>query len=139
MVVRVEHHLLALARIGADQEHPAVAEPDVRHLDRGGHPAEHHHFVRPVELVGFARRKPQRDEYRALLRLLATPLAHVTLHAVVGALVTLGAQELKQPLRRQPLACRTLAVRLQHRVEPSNKGPEPRLRLNLALVAKLGR
>jgi len=64
-VVRVEHHLLGLARVGPDQKHPAVAEPDMRHLDSRRHAAEHHHFVRPVELIGLARREPQRDEYRA--------------------------------------------------------------------------
>ena len=70
VVVRVEHHLLGLARIGPHQEHPAVAEPDVGDLDRRRHPAEHHHLVRPVELIGLARREPQRDEHRALLRAL---------------------------------------------------------------------
>jgi hypothetical protein len=67
MLVRVEHHLLALARIGADQKHPAGAKPEVRDLDRGGHAAQHHHLVRPVELIGLARREPQRDERPALL------------------------------------------------------------------------
>jgi hypothetical protein len=71
--------------------------------------------------------------------LLAAPLADVTLHAVVGALVALGAQQLEQAPRRQSLARRPLAVRLQHRVEPRDKCPEPGLRLNLAFVAKLGR
>src|SRR5215831_8729154 len=51
----------------------------------------------------------------------------------------LGTQQLEQPPRRQPLARRSLAVRLQHRVEPHDKCPKPRLRLNLPLVAKLGR
>ena len=32
-VVGVEHHLLARARISADEEHSAVAQPDVRDLD----------------------------------------------------------------------------------------------------------
>ena len=32
-VVRVEHHLLGLARIGPHEQHPAVAQPDMRHLD----------------------------------------------------------------------------------------------------------
>ena len=72
-----------------------MAEPDVGDLDRRRHAAEHHHLVRPVELIGLARREPQRDEHRALLRLLPAPLADVTLHAVVGALVSLGAQQLE--------------------------------------------
>ena len=29
----VEHHLLGLARIGPHEQHPAVAQPDVRDLD----------------------------------------------------------------------------------------------------------
>ena len=68
VVVRGEHHLLGLAWIGSHQEHPAVAQSDVGDLDRGRHSAQHHHLVRPIELVGFARREPQRDEDRALLR-----------------------------------------------------------------------
>src|SRR5436305_15019225 len=94
--------------------------------------------MRPVELIGLARREPQWDEHRAVLRLSASPLADMTLHAIVGAFVTLGPQQLEQAPRRQMLARRPLAVRLQQRVEPPDKCPEPRLRLNLALVAKLG-
>jgi hypothetical protein len=30
--VGVEHHLLRLARIGAHEQHAAMAEPNVRHL-----------------------------------------------------------------------------------------------------------
>jgi hypothetical protein len=95
VVVRGEHHLLGLARIGSHQEHPAVAQSDVGDLDRGRHPAEHHHLVRPIELVGFTRREPQRDEDRALLRSGATPGARMTLHAVVSALISLGTQQLE--------------------------------------------
>ena len=72
-----------------------MAESEVGDLDRRRHPAEHHHLVGPVELVGFTRREPQRDEDRALLRSGATPGARVTLHAVVGALVSLGTQQLE--------------------------------------------
>jgi hypothetical protein len=35
----VEHHLLALARIGAHEHHPAVAKPDMRHLQGRRHAA----------------------------------------------------------------------------------------------------
>ena len=74
-VVRVEHHLLALARIGAHEQHPAVAEPDVRDLDRDRHAAEHHDLVAPVELVGLARREPQRHEgFRRRRAALGAPL-----------------------------------------------------------------
>src|SRR5215472_5404789 len=63
----------------------------------------------------------------------------MTLHAVVGALVTLRAQQLEQPPRRQPLARRTLAVRPQQPIKPRDISPQSRLRLNPPLVAKLGR
>lgn len=35
-LMRVEHHLLALAHIGPGEHHPAVAKPDMRHLHRHG-------------------------------------------------------------------------------------------------------
>ena len=61
-VVRVEHHLLRLARIGPHEQHPAVAQPDMRHLHRHGRAVDQHDLVAPVELVGLARRKAQRDK-----------------------------------------------------------------------------
>ena len=50
-VVGVEHHLLTLARIGADQEHPAVAQPDVRHPHLGRHARQHHVLVAPTMMA----------------------------------------------------------------------------------------
>jgi hypothetical protein len=38
LVIGVEHHLLATARISPDVEHPAVAEPQMRHLHCRRHP-----------------------------------------------------------------------------------------------------
>jgi len=35
--VCLKDHLLGFAREGADERHPAVAEPDVRDLHPGGH------------------------------------------------------------------------------------------------------
>jgi hypothetical protein len=63
----------------------------------------------------------------------------VTLHAVIGAPVTLGAQQLVQPPRRQPFTRRLIAVGLEQSIKPRDKLAQPRLRLNLALVAKLRR
>jgi len=59
-VVRVEHHLLGLTRIGAHKQHPAVAQSDMRDFDRNRRAVDQHDLVRPVELVGLARRKAQR-------------------------------------------------------------------------------
>ena len=58
--VGVEHHLLRLARIGPHEHHPAVAEPDMRHLHRHRHAVHDDDLVAPVELVGLARREAQR-------------------------------------------------------------------------------
>ena len=72
-LVSVEHHLLRLARIGAHEHHPAVAEADVRDLHRRRHAVQHDDLVAPVELVGLARREGQRDEGVSAA---AEPLAH---------------------------------------------------------------
>lgn len=60
-VMRVEHHLLRLARIGPHEEHAAVAEPHVRDLHCHRHAVEQDDLVTPVELVGLARCKTQRN------------------------------------------------------------------------------
>ena len=61
-VVGVKHHLLALTGIGAHKQHPAVAEPHMRHLHRRGGAVDHNNLMAPVELVCFARIKDQRRE-----------------------------------------------------------------------------
>ena len=61
-LVGVEHHLLRLARIGAHEHHPAVAEADMGDLHRRRHAVQHDDLMAPVELVGLARREGQRDE-----------------------------------------------------------------------------
>lgn len=54
--------LLRLARIGPHEEHPAVAQANMRHLDRGGRPIDQDNLVAPLELIGFAGGKTQRHE-----------------------------------------------------------------------------
>ena len=61
-IVRVEDHLLALARIGAHEHHAAVAEPEMSHLHGHRRAADQHDVVAPVELVGLARCEGERDE-----------------------------------------------------------------------------
>ena len=51
-IVRVEHHLQRLARIRADEHHPAVAEPNVRNFHCHRRAVDQLDFVAPVELVG---------------------------------------------------------------------------------------
>ena len=60
-IMSVEHHLLRLARIGANEQHTAVAEPDVGNLHDRRHAVQQNDFVAPVELIGFSGGKAQRD------------------------------------------------------------------------------
>ena len=60
--VRLEHHLLALAREDLNQLHAAVAEPHVRCLHLGRHTRQARVLVAPVELVGLAGIEAQRHK-----------------------------------------------------------------------------
>jgi hypothetical protein len=53
-VMGVEHHLLALTRIGPNEQHAAVAEPQVRDLHLDGDAIDQDDLVAPVELIGLA-------------------------------------------------------------------------------------
>ena len=113
-VVGVKHHLLRLARIGPHEQHPAVAEPDMGGLHDHRHAAQQDDFVAPVELVGFSRRKAQRDIGRG--RRCAALLAHclrITPNGIVAALVARPRSSSKMPDQRQMLARRLgrIAVR----------------------------
>src|SRR5213082_3560559 len=44
-VMGVEYHLLGLARIGAHEQHAAVAQSDMRHLDGDGRAVDQHDLV----------------------------------------------------------------------------------------------
>jgi hypothetical protein len=91
-VVRVEYHLLGLARIGPNEQHAAVAQPDMRHLDGDCRAVDQHDLVRPVELVRLARRKTQRHiGFRHRGAALSTPPLGVSTNRVVAALITEGA------------------------------------------------
>ena len=91
-VMGIEYHLLGLARIGAHEQHAAVAQSDMRHLDGDGRAVDQHDLVRPIELVRLAGRKAQRYigfRYRGAA--LGTPLPGVSANRVVAALITEGA------------------------------------------------
>ena len=95
-VVRVEHHLLRLARIGAHEQHPAVTEPNMGDLHDHRHAAQQDDLVAPVELEGLSRREAQRDVGRGCrLPALLTPLSGVATHRIVAAVVAAPAQFLE--------------------------------------------
>ena len=96
--MRVEHHLLGLARVGPHEQHPAVAQPDMRQLDGDRHPRDQHHLVAPVELVGLPGRKAQRDVgRRCRLPALLGPSPGVATHGIVAAVIATPTQFLEDP------------------------------------------
>ena len=136
----IEHHLLALARIGPDEHHPAVAEPDLRHLHRHGDPRDQHHLMAPVELVGLARREAQRHEGRRRRgRTLPSPGRRVPAHRVIAPRIAEPAQLLEDTDERQPLPARPGSVRRQQPVQLVPPGPDLRLRLDFPLIDEFRR
>jgi hypothetical protein len=139
-VVRVEDHLLALAGIGPHEQHPAVAEPDMRDLHRRGHPVDQDDLMAPVELVGLARIEAQRHvggSRRLAFR--PRPRRGVAPDRVVAALVAERLKLLEDPDHRQPIALRLAGVLRQHPIELILPRPDLRLRLDAALVGELRR
>ena len=117
-VVGVEHHLLALARVGPHERHARVAEPDVGDLDLRGRTADQHRLVAPVELVGLARREGERHEGLGCDRgTLALPALGVAAHRVVAALVAEPTQGLVDTHQGQSLTPRLAGVRQEHPIE----------------------
>jgi hypothetical protein len=100
-VMRVEHHLLALARIGPHEQHAAVAEPDMRDLHGDGHAVDQHDLVAPVELVGLAWREAQRHVgFRCRRPAHLAPRLGIAPDRVVAAVVPGTAQRLEHPDQR---------------------------------------
>ena len=98
--MRVEHHLLALARIGHPEKCAAVTEPHVRELDDLIDAAQLDVLVAEVELVRLARRKILWDEGAGHRHSAPLEGAHLSAHRVHRARVALQAQRLVDPLRR---------------------------------------
>ena len=139
-LVGVEHHLLCLARIGAHEHHPAVAEAEVRDLHRRGHAVHDDDLMAPVELVGLARRERQRDEgARRRTRMLLPPTYRITANGGVAAVKAEPLQFLENADQRQTLARRFLPIGIQQSLEPFPPRPKPRHRLPGSLVTKLSR
>src|SRR6202043_3948808 len=134
-VVGVKHHLLSLARITPYKQHPAVTEPDMGSLHDHRHAIQQNHLVAPVELVGFSRRKAQRDISRGRgLSALLAPSPGVTAHGVVTTVIAALAQLLKDPYQRKLFASGFGHVRRQEAVEIGCAPPQPRPALDITFV-----
>ena len=117
-VMSVEHHLLRLARIGPHEQHPAVAQPHMRHLHRHRRAVDQHDLVAPVELIGLAGRKAERNERaNRRRRPIALPDPRIASHRIVAAFVAETAQRLEHPDQRQSLAARLRLIRRQHLIQ----------------------
>ena len=138
-VMRVEHHLLRLARVGPHEQHPAVAQPHLRHLDLGGGAAQHHDLVAPVELERLARRERERHEGVARsCALLAPACRGVAAHRIVAALIARDAQVLEDADQPQTLTPRQQVIGRQPALKLRRPRPQPRTRLHLPLVGEAG-
>ena len=98
--VRIEHHLLALARISDEEKYAAVAQSQVRELDDLIDAAELDVLVAEVELVRLARRKILWDKGAGHRHSAPLEGAHLSAHRVHRARVAFQAQRLVDPLRR---------------------------------------
>jgi hypothetical protein len=140
LIVRVEDHLLALPRIGANEDHPAVTKPDMGDLNRGRDPVDQDDLVAPIELVSLSRIKAQRHIGRSgRFSLGFRPAGRIPPHGIVAAVITKAAKFFKDPDVRQALALRPRRVLGQQIVQLIAPGPDLRLGLNAALVGELGR
>ena len=138
-VVAVEHHLLALSRIRPHERHPAVAEPQVRHLHDRRHALDHDDLVAPVELVGFAGCEAQRHEGRRRRRILpAPPSGRVAPHRIIAAGIAETAQLFEDAHQRQPFPAPPRRVRCQKPFQLLPPRPQLRLRLHPPLVSERG-
>lgn len=134
----VEHHLLGLARIGAHERQAAVAQPDMSHLHRRGHPVQQNDLVAPVELVGFTGIEAQGDEgRRRCLVHLPVPCRRITPDSVIPACVAKTAKRLEDADQRQPVPLPAPGILGQHAIQIVPPRANLRLRLNRALIAEL--
>ena len=87
-VVGIEHHLLRLAWIGANEQHAAMTKPDMGDLHDHRHAAQQHDFAAPVELVGFSRSKTQRNiGCSRRLPMLLGPSPGIAAHRIVTTVI----------------------------------------------------
>jgi len=136
----IEHHLLRLAGIGPHEQHPAVAEADMGHLDRRGHAIEDHDLMAPVELAGLARIEAQRhigSGRRFLHRF--RPTGCVSPISIIAAIIAAVAQLFVDPDQRQAFTLRPPGILGQHLVQHRPPGIDLRTGPRRAVICEPGR
>src|SRR4029077_12236362 len=92
-------------------------------------------LMAPVELIGFSRRKAQRNVgRRRRLPAFLSPPSSVTAHAIVTAIIAAPAQLFEDPDQRQLLASSLGCVPRQQSVEFCRPSSQLRARLHNTLV-----
>ena len=130
-VMGVKHHLLALPGIAADERHAAVAQNELRNLDRHRHAANQHLLVAPVKLVGLTRLERQRNMRTGKAATMAMfPVPHMPANRLVARLATEIAKMLPDLLRVQLVTAPALAVALKKRLKLADMVTKLRTGLN---------
>src|SRR5262245_8114236 len=138
LLMRIEHHLLRLAWIGAHERHAAVAEAGLRHLQRHGGAGEQDVLMAPVKLVGLTRGECQRNERLSpALALPDRPRPSVAPQGIVAARVPPQPELPVYTLIRQPLALGPFCVICQYLLEAGYVSPQSRQRLHRAMIPPL--
>ena len=137
LVMGIEDHLLRLSRIGSHKQHPAVAQSNMGHLHGRRHTVYQHDLMAPVELIGFARIKTERNicGCRRFLFFLG-PCSCVTSNGIVATTISKSAEFLKDPDTCEPVPLRFARIRSQHLVKVGLPGPDLWLWLDAALVCQ---
>ncbi len=104
-IMGVKHHLPRLARIGPNKRHPAVAEANMRHLDRRGRAIDQDNFPAPVELIRLTGIKAQRNiSISGCGPRRLRPTGRIAPYRIIAAVVSLVAQFFIYPDKRQAFA-----------------------------------
>ena len=136
--VSVENHLLGFSRVGDDKTHPAVAEPDMRHLHPRRQSAKQDVLMAPIELKRFSRRENQGNKSLVRQELLFTsPCSDVALNIVVGTSVTFLLDLLVKSLCRTTLSLWKIFILLEAFFQGRNKRAKHGPGLDTAFVVQL--
>lgn len=106
--MRIEQHILRLARIGPDKWRSRPAKPHMRNLHAHRFTSDLHVLVAPVELVGLTGPIHQRDEDLAHIPRINTPLTlpagRVPPHCIIGTAEPFSLKQIVDPRHPQPIA-----------------------------------
>jgi hypothetical protein len=136
--MRVEHHLLRLARIRSNVHRPRRAQPHMRDLHAHRLARDLHVFVAPVELVRLALPEQQRDKCRhagaGILTPRLGPARSVAPDRIVRSLEAFAQQQIVDPRHPQPIATRARLVLGEQCIEPFLERSDPRQRLHRPMI-----